>query len=186
MIRPLIFATPIIFFPALTYGALGHDLLQQNIVNCSQLADNNARLMCFDDLSIKVVGTINVDKAHAAKASTVIAPATQLASVPVSVAASTKTRQNKRDFNDKAAEDFGLIKKKQDIDKHYLFTVKKTKTDLYGKLIFTFANGQVWKQRDDRTRMPFTGAVTIKKGMLGSFFLFKKGSKSKIKVKRIK
>lgn len=59
-------------------------------------------------------------------------------------------------------------------------------TDPYGDAVLTLDNGQVWKQTEGRAFKVDSGtAVTIKKGMLGAFFLTADDSSRSIKVKRV-
>lgn len=61
--------------------------------------------------------------------------------------------------------------------------VRKSTT---GKAIITLDNGQVWKQIDSsRLRLSGDDQVTIRRASLGSFMLYKTGSKSLMRVKRI-
>ncbi|MCB2108486.1 MAG: hypothetical protein KDE14_12340 [Rhodobacteraceae bacterium] len=58
--------------------------------------------------------------------------------------------------------------------------------DPYGDAVLTLDNGQVWKQTEGRAYRVKTGAeITIKKGMLGAYFLSAKESSRTVKVKRV-
>jgi len=56
-----------------------------------------------------------------------------------------------------------------------------------GKLTFTLANGQIWKQTSSESyRLKDNKQAFIKKGALGSFFLGQVDRNKKIRIKRVK
>jgi len=68
-----------------------------------------------------------------------------------------------------------------------LVTVVKVKKGVRGKLTFTLANGQVWKQsNNERFKLKADAQVYIKKAALGSFFLGQVDRNKRTRIKRIK
>ncbi len=87
------------------------------------------------------------------------------------------------------AADFGLERKKVEQQTKALdnlsLELKSATTNNLGLLIFTFTNGQVWRQA---TKEYFSvkggGTFEVERGMLGAFYLKKVGSNRKIRVVR--
>ena len=87
------------------------------------------------------------------------------------------------------AADFGLERKKVEQQTKALdnlsLELKSATTNKLGLLIFTFTNGQVWRQA---TKESFSvkggGAFEVERGMLGAFYLKKVGINRKIRVVR--
>ena len=89
----------------------------------------------------------------------------------------------------KPGNDFGL-EHKRDLTKETseitvtINTVKKNPRDKY---VLTFSDGSVWQQTD-RTHLKLEEgqAVSVERGLFGSFFLSVEGLNKRIKVKRVK
>lgn len=157
--------------------------LPEQLAACGKIANNNHRLACYDRLTSTVASTPRQPTQQVVKSHTdnntsnnKPSPVTSSGAVATTTPTTTATKE----------ENFGLKEKTPDVRQRIPFTVTKAKTDRYGKLLLTFSNGQKWLQTDTRTRRTFTGPVTIEEGLLGSFMLYKKGSTSGMRVKRIK
>lgn len=148
--------------------------LDGNLAQCVKIQDSLARLVCFDDLAEQAMLPVNVvakleKNVPEAKVKTVMAP--------------TSTK----------AADFGAkhLKKSQVVeeDLQIVFTVEQLSEDQYGKLFFTFENGQQWKQTDNEYLKVKVGeSVLLKKGFMSAVYLKKNmpDSNRKIRVKRLK
>jgi hypothetical protein len=85
--------------------------------------------------------------------------------------------------------DFGLERKKVEqqikaVDNLSL-KLKSAKTNKLGLLVFTFTNGQVWRQTNkEYFAVKGDGAFQIERGILGAFYLSKVGTNRKIRVMR--
>ena len=83
---------------------------------------------------------------------------------------------------------FGLpevTRKKEDKDTKVYMTVAKVRKNKNNKLIFTFDNGQIWRQTDvERFKANEGDVVYITRGSFGSFWLSMDDVKKRIRVKR--
>jgi cytoskeletal protein RodZ len=166
------------------------------------MTDNSRRLTCFDDIAARLPSKF-APPGQVKQSQPMTIPPVSTAKInddnfglktdPAKQRAEREAKQRAKDIaQQKAAEQasnkdrYGLKAKAPDKALRRAFKVVSTKTDRYDKLVFTFANGHVWQQTDNRTRRSFTGDVSIEEGLLGSFMLYKKGKKSGIRVKRIK
>ena len=149
------------------------EALNTSLEKCAKIQDDLARLGCFDDLV-----------AHAlvpAKAS-IDAPTAKIETLAVPVV----TKATK-------AANFGAEHlKKVDVDEadlQVVFTVEKLSKDQYGKLRFTFKNGQQWQQTDSAfLRVKVGDSVLLTKGFMNAVYLKKNkpNSSKKIRIKRQK
>lgn len=153
------------------------ETLNTSLVKCAKIQDNLARLGCFDDL----VEHALVPAIGNAKAS-VEAPTAKIETLAVPVV----TKATK-------AANFGAEHlKKTDVDEadlQVVFTVEKLSKDQYGKLRFTFKNGQQWQQTDSAfLRVKVGDSVLLTKGFMNAVYLKKNkpNSSKKIRIKRQK
>ena len=152
--------------------------LDSSLVQCTKIQDSLARLVCFDDLAEQVVKSTTV----LAKPSTkIMAAETKAVTTPATPKIVSK------------AESFGAehLKKSSvaEEDLQIVFTVEKISKDHYGKLRFTFKNGQQWQQTDSAfLRVKEGDSVLLKKGFMDAVYLKKNqpDSNKKIRVKRQK
>ncbi len=139
--------------------------LAEKVKICSKISANQARLSCFDELTIKQEPKAQVPKAAASQAALTTEQVNSFSKVHLK-----KTKEE-------------LAK---EIDQITL-VVSKVKKNAYGKLLITFTNGQEWQQRDSNRMRLSTGAtVTLHKGAFSSVFLQKENGNKRIKVKRLK
>lgn len=157
-----------LFAPAL-YAA---DLSQQ-LEQCRSLGNDLQRLVCYDKMNTAAAGAYV--KAISNSENTV-----QTVNVaPVAPAASTK-------------EEFGLERKveaaKEETEIQNLeLVLQSVESNRQGMMVFTFDNGQVWRQtsKDIFTATPGSTYI-IERGLLGSFFMNKEGTNRKTRVLREK
>lgn len=156
------------------------ETLNTSLEKCAKIQDDLARLGCFDDLVEHTLVPVNGN----AKASieTPTAKIETLA-VPVVTKATKATK----------AANFGAEHlKKSNVDEDDLqvvFTVEKLSKDQYGKLRFTFKNGQQWQQTDSTFLSVKVGdSVLLTKGFMNAIYLKKNkpNSSKKIRIKRQK
>lgn len=131
---------------------------------CRQLTADSQRLQCYDQLQIP---------AAAAKDAPSIS-----ATTPVTVVATVPASQDPNRFGQKiSVDDQGPAQLE--------LTISALTLDAYNKYKLIMSNGQVWKQTEAGAMQLKAGDVcVISKGALGSFYLQKKGSAKKIRVKR--
>lgn len=143
--------------------------LESHIGYCQTLTSDQQRLACFDRIKL----TTQAPEAKPAAAPAVISPV----SVVPAVAA-------------QAAAEFGLEHKKEAPEEQKdTLTLKLTKLSktAHGELIFTFENGQVWRQVGKETFIASAGqSYQLQRGALNSFFLSKEGQARKTRVRRDK
>lgn len=79
------------------------------------------------------------------------------------------------------------VKRLESVDSEITASVAKLSKTPHGKLKLVLDNGQRWDQKDTKLfRIKVGDTVIVKRGMLGSFYLVKPESNSRIKVKRAK
>ena len=171
-------------------------VLENQIINCQSITSNEQRLACFDRIELVVVKSAApvatpVDNAVAESASSAVATAPVAAPVaaPVPVA-TTATVAEAAPAPSQAIEEFGLEHKRvqQEAPQESLtLTLAKVGKTPYGELIFTFENGQVWRQV---IKEAFTASIgesyQLQRGAFNSFFINKEGQFKKTRVRRDK
>jgi hypothetical protein len=93
----------------------------------------------------------------------------------------------KKTAKEKVIDNFGIEHKTalQNAQDKLTGVVAKVKKSPYGKLKIYLENGQQWDQVDrGKLKVTIGDKVEIERGSLGAFFLVKKGSDRRIKVKR--
>jgi hypothetical protein len=141
-------------------------VLENQISHCQSITADEQRLACFDLIKVTADTTI---AGHAAPTVTPAVP-------PVAPVV--------------AAADFGIEhkkkKSKEQQDKIVLTLTKLSKT-LRGELIFTFENGQVWRQTTSEIFIASEGErYILRRGVLNSFFVGKEGYSRQTRVRREK
>lgn len=137
-----------------------------DLQRCVNIDNDIARLQCFDNLAKSV-------KAIKVKAT----PAEVAAPAP-------KTRAEKE-------AEFGMEKHVQaqheeSLPEQISSKVTRLRKDPYGHAILSLENDQVWKQKSGRTLLVRKDdVVIIERGVLGAFYLHKKGSQRSVRVTRV-
>ncbi len=167
--------------------------LPQELIDCRKITSAVARLDCYDQ-------TIDAHKKSASSRASGAglegrsepAPAT---AEPAAVTTATTTiaqpagdispealfGKNNEELQQSVQEATGT----HEIDRIESF-VAKIRASASGKAIITLDNGQVWAQTDNsRLRLSGYDKVTIRRASLGSYLLYKSGSKTSMRVKRI-
>lgn len=159
-----------LFMLALFAPALYAADLSQQLEQCRSLGNDLQRLVCYDKMNTAAAGAYV--KAISNSGSTV-------QTVNVAPVAPTK-------------EEFGLERKveaaKEEVEIQNLeLVLQSVDTNRQGMMIFTFDNGQVWRQtsKDIFTATPGSTYI-IERGLLGSFFMNKEGTNRKTRVLREK
>jgi len=161
--------------------------LADALIDCRALASAVARLDCYDQLADTQTATTN----QATQTGTVERAAPTAAAIETAATATMESTadasqeaffgKNEAEIRKSARESAGTTEIDQ-MDAR-VSEVRKSAT---GKAIITLDNGQVWKQIDSsRLRLSSDDQVTIRRASLGSFMLYKTGSKSLMRVKRI-
>lgn len=129
---------------------------------CRQLPSDSQRLQCYDQLPMPMVA----------------APSAPSTPVPAPVVAAVPANQDPAKFGQKISVD-------EQGPAQLELTISALTLDAYNKYKLIMSNGQVWKQTEAGAMQLKAGDVCIiSKGALGSFYLQKKGSAKKIRVKR--
>ncbi len=160
-------------------------VLENQIINCQSITSNEQRLACFDRIELVVVKSAApvatpVATAVAESASSAVATAPVAAPVAAAVpVATTATVAEAAPAPSQAIEEFGLEHKRvqQEAPQESLtLTLAKVGKTPYGELIFTFENGQVWRQV---IKEAFTASIgesyQLQRGAFNSFFINKEG-----------
>lgn len=144
--------------------------LSQQLEQCRDVANDLQRLACYDKMNTAAAGAYV--KTTSDRENTV-------QTVNVAPVAPTK-------------EEFGLERKaeaaKQEVEiKNLELKLQSVETNRQDLMIFTFDNGQVWRQTSKEFFTATPGRTyIIERGFFGSFFINKKGSNRKTKVLREK
>lgn len=153
----------------LASGAYAADLTEQ-LQQCRAIDVELKRLACYD----------KIDAAT---------PDVSPVPTPTAVAVPTPTAVAVTNTVVEPVADFGLEKKRveqaiKEVDTLSL-ELKSVKTNKLGLMIFTFTNGQVWRQSSKEFFYSDVGAsFQIKRGLFGAFYLSKKGANRTTKVIR--
>lgn len=184
--RLKLFVTASVLALCVTQTAAGAELADA-LIDCRALATAVARLDCYDQLADTLTATTNqatqtgtVERAAPTAAATETA-ATATVEATADASQEAFFGKNEKEIRKSAQEAAGTTEIDQ-MDAR-VSEVRKSAT---GKAIITLDNGQVWKQIDSsRLRLSSDDQVTIRRASLGSFLLYKTGSKSLMRVKRI-
>lgn len=157
MLRICLFALGLI-------GSVHAAELQLELKKCRSIQQEQSRLQCYDSIDSPAVVTASSDVAIQ-KAPAVESPTTTLAEDP-------------NQFGRKiTVEELG--------PEQVEMTIAQLAVGPLKKYTLTMTNGQVWKQSESASIQLKTGDVCIlSKGFLGAFYLQKKGSSKRIRVKR--
>ena len=138
-------------------------------LKCTLIADMSPRLACYDAVSASLRATVQNEASPAVEA------------------------QPEEDAEARARANFGastLPRERQERNEPDEVGVLITswRTSPLGKLVFTTEDGQVWRQSDSNRLFPRSEQfnATIKKGMMGSYFLKIEGIRRAIRVKRVR
>ncbi len=148
------------------------------ILKCKSLQDDAARLACYDSL-----------ESQAEMQPTPAAPQTPEPPAPVAAEQSPAQASAPAAPAPVLDDDIGRERLGQKDGKQLTVRgeVVSCREDLNSKYVFTFANGQVWRQKDNR-RVPWSECsfeVTIRKDFFG-YSLQPDGETKKIRVARVK
>lgn len=137
--------------------------LTLQLQQCRSVASELQRLTCYDKIEITAANAV-------AQVSTGVSQMT---------AEETST----------PAADFGLERKKMaqkaEAVEHLLLELKSAETNKLGLLVFTFTNGQVWRQASKDFFTAKEGSdYQVERGLLGAFYLKKVGTNRKVRVVR--
>ncbi|WP_288742548.1 hypothetical protein [uncultured Rheinheimera sp.] len=171
-------------------------VLENQIINCQSITSNEQRLACFDRIELVVVKSaapvatpVATAVAESASSAVATAPVAAPVAAPVPVA-TTATVAEAAPAPSQAIEEFGLEHKRvqQEAPQESLtLTLAKVGKTPYGELIFTFENGQVWRQV---IKEAFTASIgesyQLQRGAFNSFFINKEGQFKKTRVRRDK
>jgi LytS/YehU family sensor histidine kinase len=172
---------------ALMFVSVAHGkTLDTKLIECTEITDSLARLVCFDTLATTVIAKVGTAKENTAA---------ELAATPSLVPGSTPIFVDKQAAvkTDNVAMFGAEHLKKSAVDtkesQQITAVVAKVKKNHYDQLLLTFENGQAWKQTDNSWfKLALGQSVILTKGVMGAVYLKKAdgSSNKKIRVKRIK
>lgn len=155
------------------------DKLADDLSKCMKVSSDKDRLQCFDKLADKTIVPI--------------APTKKIVSAkPIQGHIEPEQKHIEPEpEKTKAIEDFSKeVLKKPPEDKgpnSITATISKVKQLIRGQWVIHFENGQKWQQKDSaKIKLKVGDFVRLKKGTMGTVYLYKEGSKRKIRVKRLK
>ncbi|GAA6174027.1 hypothetical protein NBRC116592_36970 [Colwellia sp. KU-HH00111] len=145
--------------------------LSQFMLECAQVNKDAKRLACFDRLvedKVKQLTPVNVQKAPVLKTNTTVSSVTV-----------EKVAEFSKQHLRKTAKEQGLDS--------ITSKVNKLKKLLRGQWIIDLENGQQWRQKDGaKIKLNVGDTVQLKKGSMGSVYLYVEGKNRSIRVKRLK
>lgn len=167
------------------------DPLQDELRVCRGLADDAARLACYDAAVDRSRNNSAGRPAAASQQATAAAPAEPAPTVIAATAAgaaATTSQIDQEDLFGKSGDELQRTVEaatgSEQLD-NLTATVTKLQKFGYDKVLITLDNGQVWKQVDASSlRLRVGDAVDIERASLGSFMLRKQGSKRSMRVSR--
>ncbi len=179
------FASLVFMLPVAIASA---DALHDELRVCRDLADDDARLICYDAALDRSRQSGYSRPAAAAEKPASEAPA-EPASAPGTVAASgAAVNLSQEDLFGKTGDEVGRTVEEATGSKpidSLSATVTKLQQYSYDKVLITLDNGQLWRQVDaSNLRLRSGDAVVIERAALGSFMLKKPGSKRSMRVSR--
>ena len=173
---------------ALSFGSttLAQSLQDEAIIVCLDIAADEERLACFENLADPLRRAQNGPTKQSLSANKP-APSTTIASKD----ASTKPLEPTSDFG---AEDIKAERDKR--QEHQIEKIEakatKVKTNKFGKVTITLDNGQTWRQLSSdsrKVRLKSDGtpySIVIRRTSFGGYMLRVNGSKRSIRVQRTK
>jgi hypothetical protein len=156
----------------------------EELAICQKNQNSLKRLVCFDNLANKAQ-----KKGHLVEES--LTKKTNPHIKPID-ANNTKTEEKEKAKEESTVELFGLNKQSNEksfVENGKLFaTISLVEKLNSNKIQITLNNGQVWRQSSvEKFNLPKKGDnIIISSGLFDSFFMKKEGSKTRIRVSRIK
>jgi len=151
----------------------------KDYLKCSEIVDLSPRLACYDAVSaaLQQGPQDQVETAPAAEAPAATSPV-----------ASADTAESNAEFRANFGAQHIAREPEQEEPDEIRVLVTSWSTSPLGKMIFTTEDGQIWRQSDSNRVFPRSEqfSATIKKGMMGSFFLKIDGIRRAIRVKRVR
>jgi hypothetical protein len=170
--------------------------LPQDLIDCRQMTSAVVRLDCYDQTidAHKKSASSQVSAAEPARHSEPAAAALATTATTTATMATTATTQASADISPEALFGKNLLEMQESVTKatntseidEITSFVSEVRSSASGKAIITLDNGQVWAQTDNsRLRLSGYDKVIIRRASLGSYLLFKSGSKTSMRVQRI-
>ncbi len=136
-----------------------NDDLVSGLSSCSKISADDHRLLCFDNLATSIKSISKIEP---------IKP------------------ENKNQVDSFSKEHLKKTSDEKGPDS-IVATISKVKQLLRGQWVIYFENGQKWQQQDsEKIKLKVGDNIRLKKGALGTVFLYKKDSNRSIRVKRLK
>jgi len=140
------------------------------LANCTQILNDQNRLICFDKLAKKNTALLTSVKVNNK-------PVLQIE--PVTLKNSKQIDNFSKQHLKKTKEERG--------PNSILATISNVKQLIRGQWVISFENGQKWQQTDSaKIKLKEGNNIRLEKGSLGAVYLFKENSHRNIRVKRLK
>lgn len=157
------------------------ETLSDALKQCSQVSNSLKRLVCYDKLVLRADGLQNSDLPELRQEHQANRPASTGTGKPYRSGADNMTQEQAFGMEEKMEQ-----QRREEVSSISSFVVS-VKKDAFNKRKITLDNGQVWQEMEaSRLTLKQGDQVTVERGMLGSFYLTKKGSNRQSRVKRSK
>lgn len=157
---------------------------------CAQIADNPARLDCFDAYASDILQSKVAEKTvRQQSGASEVKPAERSAGRKADTTPTAPQPEQTARKSETAVKEFGL-ENRQKPDKEEVEEVTSAVIGLEksprGKLILKLENGMIWQQKnDDYFKAEINDKATVSRGFFGVFYLGVEGTNRRIKVERI-
>ena len=161
------------------------DSLVSAVTNCKKITEDKERLNCFDQ--IQPIAQQSLAQTQQSGSTPIAAPVAQ---TQQQSSATPDTARVQPPAAEQLVDSFGKehkIASASQQQNNIVLKLIKVKTTPLGSSIFTFENGQVWRQVSTEYFYAEVGKnYEIERGAFNSFFLSEQGKRKEIKVRRDK
>jgi hypothetical protein len=183
-----------VFAGTLLQGVARAQSADEGLVECTHVAEKNARLRCYDDRMTRLGHKVGVEAPAAAKSESAVAKSASAPSTAAAVASSAPPPSPSSKPTEFGASPEMLRKQRQaegpaakESPPELVAQVRSVSELAHGELRIELENDQVWIETQHwANNRPLAAGetVTIKHGTLGSFFLTRQSGPA-LRVKRI-
>ena len=166
--------------------------LNTSLSECAKIDVNASRLICFDQLTSLVTDSSDNLLGNTLVNSTIPSTKKSKTADTIQIEKPTLAPQTEDITKNEVIESFGATHLKQKVfksneEKTITLTIASVKKDARKKLLFTFENGQIWKQANNEYFKIKPGQqAKLTEGALGAIYLKKLSKNRSIRVKRVK
>ena len=144
--------------------------LVDSLSSCLKVSNDAQRLVCFDQLAQKNVAPLNSTNVS----DEAVAPIEQVKSEETKIIDDFSKEYLKKTEEERGPDSITA-------------TISNVKQLIRGQWVVYFENGQKWQQQDSiKIKLKVGDTVRLKKGSIGTVYLFREGGHRNIRVKRLK